>query len=299
MTGGPADGRAERAYERRPRPYSTDLLDALFRESLDAGYAASTAAENRPPARRALYRVLAAVTALALGFLLAVAYEKVVEEQPQRLTAREGLISDIHTRQERIDALTGQEELLRGQVNSLQAALLNDSTLERLGTYEAATGLRRVTGDGVVVTLGDGPPNVDPVTGRAARDARVLYFDLRSVVNALWTVGAEAVAINGQRLTAISTIRAAGEAILVDFKPLIGPYRISAIGPGSMADDFNDSATADLLRKLVTTKGMTFSVKRTDLTLPAAANPRLRYATPIVSGSPSASVTPTSSGGGK
>ncbi|NUT35169.1 MAG: DUF881 domain-containing protein [Hamadaea sp.] len=282
------------------KAYSTDLLDALFRESVDAGREASKAAAHRSPGTKAAYKALAAVTALAVGFLLAVAYQKVVEEQPQRQTARDGLIADIHTRQDRIDSLTGREELLRSEVNGLQASLLNDSTLQRLRTYEAATGLRRVTGDGVVVTLGDGPVQVDPVTGLAAKDTRVLYIDLRNVVNQLFTDGAEAVSINGQRLTAISTIRSAGEAILVDFKPLIGPYRISAIGPDSMEDDFNDSATAELFRKLVKTKGMTFTVKQTDdLSLPAAANPQLRYATPLVSGSPSASASPSPSGGGK
>ena len=239
-----------------------------------------------------------------LGFLLAVAYQKVVEEQPQRQTARDGLIADIHTRQARIETLSGREELLRGQVNSLQAALLNNSTLEQLRIYEAATGLRRVTGDGVVVTLADAPQTNDPFGNPPAKDSRVLYLDLRTVVNQLWADGAEAISINGQRLTTTSTIRSAGEAILVDFKPLISPYKVSAIGPDSMTGDFTDSATAALFRQLVQTKGMGFSAKATDdLTLPAAANPQLRYAKPLVSdaptlkGSPAPSPTPT--GGGK
>jgi uncharacterized protein YlxW (UPF0749 family) len=285
---------------RRARPYSTDLLDALFRESLDAGYAASAAAAHRSPGKKRLYKVLSALAALILGFLLAVAYQKVVEEQPQRQTARDGLIADIHTRQDRIETLQGREELLRGQVNSLQAALLNDGTLDRIRSYEAATGLRKVTGDGVVVTLADGPATVDPVTGQTATDTRVLYFDLRTVVNELFADGAEAISINGQRLTSISTIRAAGEAILVDFKPLIGPYKVSAVGPSSMTRNFNRSTTAALYHKLATTKGMTFTVKQTDnLTLPAAATPQLHYATPIPSGSPSPTPSLSPSGGGK
>jgi uncharacterized protein YlxW (UPF0749 family) len=290
---------------RRSRPYSTDLLDALFRESLDAGYAASEAAARRSPAKKGVYKALSAVAALVLGFLLAVAYQKVVEEQPQRQTARDGLITDIHTRQDRIETLQGREELLRGQVNSLQAALLNDSTLEQIRTYEAATGLRKVSGDGVVVMLTDAPQTTDPFGNPPAKDSRVLYLDLRTVVNQLWAGGAEAISINGQRLTTMSTIRSAGEAILVDFKPLISPYKVSAIGPGSMTDDFNDSPTAALFRQLVQTKGMGFSVKATDdLTLPAAANPQLRYAKPLVSSSPStlkasSSPSPSPTGGGK
>lgn len=290
---------------RRGRAYSTDLLDALFRESLDAGYAASAAAAQRPPGRKRLYKVLSALAALVLGFLLAVAYQKVVEEQPQRQTAREGLIADIRTRQDRIENLQGREELLRGQVNSLQAALLNTGTLEQLRTYEAATGLRKVTGDGVVVTLSDAPQTTDPFGNPPAKDSRVLYLDLRTIVNQLWAGGAEAISINGQRLTTMSTIRSAGEAILVDFKPLISPYKVSAIGPGSMTDDFNASPTAALFRQLVQTKGMGFSVKATDgLNLPAAANVQLRYAKPLVSSSPStpkssSAPSPSPTGGGK
>lgn len=290
---------------RRGRPYSTDLLNALFRESLDAGYAASAAAAHRSPGQKRFYQVLSALAALILGFLLAVAYQKVVEEQPQRQTARDGLIADIHTRQDRIETLQGREELLRGQVNSLQAALLNNGTLEKIKTFEATTGLRRVAGDGVVVTLSDAPQNKDPFGNPPPKDSRVLYLDLRTVVNELWADGAEAISINGQRLTAVSTIRSAGEAILVDFKPLISPYKVSAVGPGSMADDFNASSTAALFHQLGQTKGMGFSVKATDgLTLPAAANPQLRYAQPLVSSSPStlkagSTPSPSATGGGK
>mgnify|MGYP006206322601 CR=1 FL=1 len=57
---------------------------------------------------------------------------------------------------------------------------------------------------------------------------------LQDIANALWSAGAEAVAINGQRLTATSTIRAAGGAILVGFRPVTGPYEVSAIGPAEM-----------------------------------------------------------------
>jgi hypothetical protein len=71
-----------------------------------------------------------------------------------------------------------------------------------------------------------------------------------------------------------------------------------------MVDDFNASPTAGLFRQLVTTKGMGFSVKATDeMTLPAADNPQLQHAKPLVSSSPSlkssVSPSPSPSGGGK
>jgi uncharacterized protein YlxW (UPF0749 family) len=117
-----------------------------------------------------------------------------------------------------------------------------------------------------------------------------LYSDLQKVANALWAAGAEAVAVNGQRLTATSTIRQAGEAILVDYRPVTGPYEVTAIGPGSMRDRFEGSRAAALMRDVQRTTGLSFGVKDADdLTLPAAPEPRLRYAEPLVSPSPSGS----------
>src|SRR5207302_160556 len=82
----------------------------------------------------------------------------------------------------------------------------------------------------------DAPPPVDPVTGRqtGTNPGLVLDRDLQDVANELWHDGAEAIAINGQRLTATTTIRAAGGAILVDFRPVTAPYQVSAIGPDDL-----------------------------------------------------------------
>ena len=55
-------------------------------------------------------------------------------------------------------------------------------------------------------------------------------------MNGLWSVGAEAIAVNGQRLTAQSAIRSAAGAILVNYRPLKPPYRVEAIGPPDLAD---------------------------------------------------------------
>ena len=61
-------------------------------------------------------------------------------------------------------------------------------------------------------------------------DGRVYDRDLQDVVNALWLAGAEAMSINGQRLTAATAIRSAGEAILVNSRPLSPPSLVHAIG---------------------------------------------------------------------
>ena len=122
---------------------------------------------------------------------------------------------------------------------------------------------------------------------------------MQDITNELWRDGTEAVAVNGQRLTATSTIRAAGGAILVDFRPVTGPYQVAAIGPDDLAKRFGDSPTAHRFRRYVDLYGMQFAVgRRQALTLPAAAEPQLRYARTPQTG-PSGTPVPSASGGGR
>ena len=111
----------------------------------------------------------------------------------------------------------------------------------RLARLEAATGAAPVTGPGMVVRLDDASAadgaDVDPRTDAAA-DGRVTDRDLQTVVNEVWAAGAEAVSVNGQRLTSLSAIRSAGDAVLVDFRPLTPPYEIA--GRGEPRHDAHD-----------------------------------------------------------
>jgi uncharacterized protein YlxW (UPF0749 family) len=295
--------------EQGGRSYAPDLLTELFRDPLEPGYAAAARRRRSEPTtawRRRAGRAASVVTLVALGFLLAVAYRQTVAAEPSRSAVRAGLVSQIKQREAENTALAAQAERLRAEVTRQRDAALSESAVAELRALEAATGLGRVRGDGVVVRVADAPPDEDAVTGAGGTNlGRVLDRDLQDIANALWSAGAEAISINGQRLTATSTIRAAGEAILVDFKPVVGPYEVSAIGPGQLERRFSRSAAARLLRSVSEEYGMSFDVRRVDdLTLPAATEPQLRYATPAVdptvssSGSPSPGGEPSSSPSG-
>ena len=100
------------------------------------------------------------------------------------------------------------------------------------------SGATAVQGPGVKLVVDDAK---DSRSGRRRARARAVGFsdtgrvrdrDMQRVVNGLWESGAEAIAINGQRLTALSAIRAAGDAILVDNRPLVPPYTVLAVGDG-------------------------------------------------------------------
>jgi uncharacterized protein YlxW (UPF0749 family) len=102
------------------------------------------------------------------------------------------------------------------------------------------------------------------------------------VVNGLWTAGAEAVSINGERLNALSAIRSAGDAILVDYRPLTRPYVVLAIGdPATIQAAFSTGPAGRGLLTLQQTYGVQYQVEAADrLALPAAATVALRYARP-------------------
>jgi uncharacterized protein YlxW (UPF0749 family) len=148
---------------------------------------------------------------------------------------------------------------------------------------ELAAGTSPVTGPGIVLTLDDAPtdPALAPGTapsGGTPLDGRVLDRDLQDVVNGLWAAGAEAVSVNGVRLSSRAAIRSAGEAILVDFRPLSPPYVIEAIGrPASLEVDFLDGDSGRRLQTLASFSGITYELRRSDrLTLSAATEPQLR-----------------------
>ncbi|GAA3074125.1 hypothetical protein GCM10020000_68890 [Streptomyces olivoverticillatus] len=90
---------------------------------------------------------------------------------------------------------------------------------------------------------------------------RVRDRDMQRIVNGLWQSGAEAIAINGQRLTALSAIRAAGDAILVDNRPLVPPYTVLAIGDGQrLSTTFQDSVDGQYLHVLQQNYGIRASI---------------------------------------
>ena len=210
------------------RHFTPDFLTELFRNPLDPGYADAAerrAREGAPTGwRKRVTTVVTALTMIALGFLLVVAYRQTVAEEPARIQARNTLIDQIQRRRLDTDDQQVRADRLRREVAVLRDRELGDVEAARLRDLEADTGLARVNGDGARITLLDGETPIDPMTGMRDDKGRIQDSDLQQAANDLWAGGAEAIAVNGQRLTATSTIRQAGEAILVDFRPVASPY---------------------------------------------------------------------------
>lgn len=143
-----------------------------------------------------------------------------------------------------------------------------------MSTLDPVVGTVAVTGPGLQITVDDADGTTD-----GTRD-QVLDVDLRTMVNGLWQSGAEAVAINGHRLSALTAIRGAGDAITVDYRSLTRPYRVEAIGdPLTMQARFVESAGGIWWNDLAQNRGMKYQTSSVeDITLAADPGIGLRYA---------------------
>jgi len=210
---------------------------------------------------------LAAVLAL-VGFLTLVASNGVKEAKRGGESRRAGLVKLIHTRQSEVDSLGKQLVRLRADVTDARHRLSATSAddARRLHDTQVWAGTTKMAGPGLEIRLSDSHRTARSDTDRES--LTVHDVDLQLVVNALWAAGAEAIAVNGQRLVATSPIRAAGETITVNFRPLVPPYKVEAIGADRKG--FEGSEVAQRFRRWVDDYGLGFSVKtKKKLSLPA------------------------------
>jgi uncharacterized protein YlxW (UPF0749 family) len=182
-----------------------------------------------------------------------------------------------------VQQLQAQIAALRGQGGGDAAEAARLQRLELVSGTSAAygPGLQVVLDDSAAVGTDVGANNPRTAAG-FADSGRVRDRDVQLVVNALWQSGAQGIAINGQRLTSLSAIRAAGDAILVDNRPLVLPYTVLAIGGPQMGAAFDQNVTGGVyLRQLQQSYGIRFSVGPQDrVDLPAAARSTLLSAVP-------------------
>ncbi len=263
------------------------LLRRLVEDSLDEGYARA-AARRGPDARRSRTTVWVLTAGLlAVGLLLTTAFVQARERAGSAEEARDALIAEVDARETANERAQRQLDRLRAAVQRDQQEALaltgaGADLATQLGDLEAITGAGAVTGPGMTVRLDeatdDTDADVDPRTDQTD-EGRVTDRDLQTVVNEIWAAGAEAVAVNGQRLTALSAIRSAGDAVLVDFRPLNPPYEIAAIGePKTMRTTFVGGFGGSYLQVLQG-YGITYTVEDADkLELPASAGVSLRHA---------------------
>jgi uncharacterized protein YlxW (UPF0749 family) len=232
------------------------------------------------------WQVTLGVALLGLGFLVAA---QLASEGPRvRYTTQERsplveTATDLQTDQE---ALKASILDLRTKIQAAEqagqgsAALVKDLN-DQLQSARIAAGLIPLTGSGIVLQIEDSQEPADPEGNM--QDLLVGARDLRTIVEEMWQAGAEAVAVNGERMTPTTAVIDIGPSILVNSAYLAGPYQVTAVGPDDLYARLSASpGFVDFIRARAEAWGLRVSIAEPDsVDMPAfAGTVTLRYARP-------------------
>lgn len=239
------------------------LLDQVVQSALDDDYYQRP---TRPPSIRS--KMLTALVTGALGLLVAVAIVQTRNDRPATQLERSALIDNIRDSRALAQSRQSNAQQLQSEIAELEAA----SQVERPGTtsLRVTSGAIAVTGPGMVVRVESADGDDEPY-------GQVTDSDVQLIVNGLWLAGAEAVAIDGHRLTSTSAIRSAGEAITVNYKSVTEPIVISAIGdPDTIVVRWRNGPSGRYMADRAKDDAIRYSVRGSDeVDLPAAPDSRL------------------------
>jgi uncharacterized protein YlxW (UPF0749 family) len=192
-----------------------------------------------------------AIALLLLGFLIAAQVAAQAPAANYSALERPGLIQTIQDLQRRHDDLAASIVATRSQLAAVrQGGQGRQSDLvalnQQLQQAQLAAGFTAIQGGGGYVYLSDGVP--PPGIGGNPADYRVDAADIRTIVNGLWRVGAEAILINKERVVTSTAVVDVGGSILVNSAYVTdgtGQYIISVIGP---SDIWTKLSTVDTFR---------------------------------------------------
>lgn len=171
-----------------------------------------------------------ALVCMILGVMLAVQFRTTASIEANQSDDR---VSELT---QKLQTVSGERDALAEEVLSLRSKLANfretDQALADLHQEATqanmAAGLLEIAGPGIILTLNDSLLNLGSVENA---NAYIIHDrDLLLVVNEMKASGAEAISINGKRLTAMSEIRCAGTTILVNRDIIAPPFEIRAVG---------------------------------------------------------------------
>lgn len=184
------------------------------------------------------------VTVLALAGFLFTANSQISRDHGVRPDG--GLPGLVAEEAELVRELTADVDELRGEVERLTDSL---ESPDRPPAPDAdfvavAAGRTAVTGPGIEVTLDDAPADAPALSGIHPDELIVHQQDLEAVINALWAGGAEAMAIQGQRIVSTSAVRCVGNVLLLEGQVYSPPYVVTAVGDAAAMRAALDSAPA-------------------------------------------------------
>lgn len=187
------------------------------------------------------------------------------------------LVELVRHRHAIVDELDYKTAELQSTIDALVAENTGTAPPQDDGLTLAQSPLQ---GPGLTITLSDAPPG--PIPENARPDDLVIHQqDIENVMNALWAGGAEAMSIQGKRITSRTVIRCIGNVIYIDGASYSPPYMISAIGDvEGMLNSVNTDRAIEIYQAYVAAYGLGWKLEQHDvLELTAAhAEPAVQHA---------------------
>lgn len=195
------------------------LLEQIAETALDDDYYVVRAGDYSQS--REFNTPLTALVLAVFALLVMMAALQTRNDRPATERERSTLISDVAARKNLQADREATAERLRNEVADLSASA--DRLDPDYQNVRLETGDLGATGPGITVVVS--PSTLGNADGLISDD------DLRIMVNGLWYAGAEAVAINGQRIGTLTGIHTANGVINVNYNDIVPPYTVVALGP--------------------------------------------------------------------
>lgn len=166
---------------------------------------------------------------VALGFMLSTQFK--ITRDTKKVSLNYQRLEDLS---ERLKQSEREKQALANQVKKLEESNSGEVLLAEIQRLKLYAALTPVSGPGVIVSLSD-----SKLTSKPGENQNLFLIhddDLLKVINELRAAGAEAIAINEQRLIGTSEIRCAGPTVSVNNSRFSPPYVIRAIGDPKSLD---------------------------------------------------------------
>jgi uncharacterized protein YlxW (UPF0749 family) len=238
-----------------------------------------------PERTRLTHSLVLLLPAVLFGLLVSVQWRTQAERNELTVRYNTPLLDAAKTLQNEQNALKVTLAELRAQLDQIQtsASTQSDAAKDlqaRIDGLKNVAGLTERSGDGVEIVLDDARG------AAAAKDVEKSIChntDLTDIVNQAWRGGAEAIAINDERIVGSSSIYCVGSTIMVNGTLMSPPFKVVVIGPqNELLATYDDPSQLRDIKQRRDIYGLGFRVSRaTGLHLPpyrGALN--VRYATP-------------------
>ena len=227
---------------------------------------AALATTPDPQRQRLKHAFALLLPATLFGFLVAAQWQGQAERSQLAVRYNAPLTDAALALQKEQNVLKAQLQDLRDQLDRIQASAATQTGAAgdlqaRAAALKQQAGLTAVTGDGVVVQLDDAK-NV-PATTKDLDQAICHSTDITDILNTAWRGGAEAIAVNDQRVVGTTSSYCVGSTIMVNGTLMSPPFNIAIVGPANrVLSAFDDPNQLKDIKQRRDVQGLGFRVTR-------------------------------------